>query len=76
MNFFATTGERSALRVSCRRLGNRVVGHLAGYAPPLNACSIQVGDDRDPVHLVLTSEGIERRTLAVEVAQLTDLSRR
>jgi hypothetical protein len=33
-----------------------------------------VGNDRGPVHLVLTSEGIDRRPLAVEVTQVTDLS--
>ena len=67
-------GERRALPVACRRPGDRVLGHLAGGASPFDACSIQVGDDRGPVHLVLTSEGIDRRTLAVEVAQVTDLS--
>lgn len=46
-------GERSALPVSCRRHGDRVVGHHAGHAPPFDARSIEVGDDRGPVDLEL-----------------------
>jgi len=67
-------GERSALAVPSRRPGDRGVAHLAGHAPPCDTRSIQVTDDRGPVHLVLTSEGIDRRTPAIEVAQFTDLS--
>jgi hypothetical protein len=63
-------GERSALPVSCRRHGDRVVGHLAGHAPPFDARSIEVGDDRGPVHLELAGERVDRPTLAVGAAEI------
>jgi hypothetical protein len=67
-------GERSALSVACRGPGNRVIGHLADQTPPCDARSIKVGDHRRSVHLALTSEPIDRRTLAVATDQLIDLT--
>ena len=69
-------GERSAPPVSDRRRGYRVVSHLAGHAPTFDARSIQVGDDRGPVHLVLAGERVDRPTFAVEVAEVADVGRR
>jgi len=67
-------GERSALPVAGRRRGDRVVGHLGGHEPAFDARSIQVGDDRGPAHLVLAGERVDRPAVAVEVAEIVDVS--
>ena len=68
--------ERCALVVPSRSPGNRTISHLADGTPPYDARSIQVGDDRGPIQLVLTSTGINRLTVAVETAQIADLGSR
>ena len=68
--------ERCAAPVTCRRKGNRFIGHLADQSPSRNARSIEMSDDRRPVLLVLMSEGTNRCTLAVTADQLADLSLR
>ena len=65
--------ERCALSVTRRRPGNRVIRQLTDDSPPCNANSVQLADDRRPVHLVLASEPIDRRTLAVTADQVLDL---
>lgn len=67
-------GERSALSVACRGPGNRVIGHLADQMPPCDTRVIKVGDHRRSMHIVPTSEPIDRRALAVATDQLIDLT--
>ena len=69
-------GQQRTVAVTLGRLGDRIVAHLPGHAPPVDAGAIQVGDDRGPVHLVLTGERVDRPTLTVEVTHIADVGSR
>ncbi len=66
--------ERGALLVPRGSAGDRLVVHLADHAPSGNAGLVELVDDGGPVHLVPTSERVNRCALAVPVDQLFDFN--